>query len=587
MAGESILFDVGVIILSATVLATAAKFLRQPLLAAYILAGILIGPEVLGIVQNTGIIRMFAELGVAFLLFMVGLELDLSRLREVRSVVLGAALTEVLFLFSLGYFVMYLLGFRGFDAIYIGLFIAFNSTAVLVKILSDSGDLETLHGRIILGILLVEDVLVVMVLSIMSSLSDPGLHILVASLVQGAGLFALAIVLSNYIVPHFFRLVEDSHELIFLASLSVLFAFVGAAVETGFSTAVGGFLAGISLTAFPYNVEIAERARTLRDFFVTIFFVSLGMLVSIESLYRLLVPFLILLFVVTTFKPFFVSLMVSLFRYGKRTSFYTGSSLSQISEFSMVLALLGLSLGHIGKGIFSLVTALMVVSITGTSYILKYQKTLYGFFERFMFEFEGATYEEGRSEKEDHVVLVGGHVKGRRILRILEEMDEKMVVIDHDPEVVEWARDRELDTVYGDIEDYQTMERANFGQAKAVISTVPDAEDNRFLLDHVKKDNPDAVTIVSAEDMESSLLLYEEGADYVLYPKILAAREAADMVQKVYSDGEELEEARKEHIEDLEEEFEEEILRRVEPNFLKKLKERMKGVGDEGDSEGG
>ncbi|MDY6769989.1 MAG: cation:proton antiporter, partial [Candidatus Nanohaloarchaea archaeon] len=375
-AETTILFDVGMIIIAATVLGVVAKLLRQPLIGAYILAGVLIGPSVLGIVRNTEVIRMFAELGVAFLLFMVGLELDLSRLKEVRNVVLGAALTEVLVLFSTGFFIMYFLGFGGFPAIYVGLFIAFNSTAVLVKLLADRGDLDTLHGRIILGILLIQDIIVVLSLSILSTLNNPSVEILLTALIKGAGLLALAVVLSKYIMPNFFRLIEDSHEMVLLSSVAVLFGFVGAAVESGFSAAVGGFLAGMALTAFPYNIEIAERARSMRDFFVTIFFVSLGMLVSLSHLSRLIVPFIVLMAAVLILKPFFVTLMVSLFGYGKRTSFFTGINLSQVSEFSMVLALLGLQMGHIDKAIFSLVTALMVVSITLTSYVVRYQSDL-------------------------------------------------------------------------------------------------------------------------------------------------------------------------------------------------------------------
>lgn len=587
MATETtILFDVGMIIIAATVLGILAKFLRQPLIGAYILAGILIGPEVLGIVKNTHVIRMFAELGVAFLLFMVGLELDLSRLREVRNVVLGTAFAEVLFLFSIGYFIMYFLGFVGFPAIYVGLFIAFNSTAVLVKLLADKGNLETLHGRIILGVLLIQDILVVLVLSILSTLNNPSLEVLATSLITGAGLLALAIVLSKYIMPSFFDLVEDSHEIIFLTSVAVLFAFVGVAVETGFSAAVGGFLAGISLTSFPYNIEIAERARSMRDFFVTIFFVSLGMLVSLSHLSQLLVPLALLLAAIIMFKPFIVTLMVSLFGYGKRTSFYTGLSLSQVSEFSMVLALLGLQMGHIGTGVFSLVTALMVISITTTSYFLKYEKELYELFGHLLIDIGEEQYEESESELEDHVVVCGGHIKGRKILQLLEDRKEEVVVIDYDPEIITWAEDQEeVEAVYGDVDDAQTLERANVGAAKAIISTIPDAEDNRFLLDYVTTHNPEAVTIVSSDDIESALLLYEEGADYVLYPKMLAAKEAAEMTDQLYQDGQPLETARTEHIAELEEEMEEEILKRFEPQFLKELKDRMKGRGNNGDDE--
>ncbi|MCJ7478977.1 MAG: cation:proton antiporter [Candidatus Nanohaloarchaeota archaeon QJJ-7] len=581
----TILFDVGVIILSATILAIFAKFLRQPLLAAYILAGIIIGPEILGIVRNTEVIQMFAELGVAFLLFMVGLELDLSRLREVRYVVLGAALAEVMLLFSLGYFAMYFLGFTGFDAIYTGLFLAFSSTAVIVKILADRRDIDTLHGRIVLGILLIQDIIVVLALSVLTTLNDPGITPLVSALIRGAGLLALAVVLSKYVFPLLLKQIDDSHELVFLTSVAVLFGFVGIAVESGFSTAVGGFIAGISLTTFPYNIEISERARPLRDFFVTVFFVSLGMLVSLQSLWELRVPFLILLGITLFFKPFILDLMVSLFQYGKRTSFYTGLSLAQISEFSMVLALTGLNMGHIGRGIFSLATALMVVSIISTSYTVKYQRDIYHLVEGFLFEREGARYEEKKEEREDHIVLCGSHIKGRKILQLLEEKGEEVVVIDYDPEIISWAKNNDFNAVYGDIEDIQTLDRADVAKAKTVVSTVPDEEDNRFLLNYIEENNPDILTILSANDIESALLMYDEGADYVLYPKMLAAQEASDMVEKLYRDGKTLEDARKRHIENLEEEFEEEILKRFEPDFMRDLKDRIRGLNDGRDSE--
>ncbi|MDY6769847.1 MAG: NAD-binding protein, partial [Candidatus Nanohaloarchaea archaeon] len=246
--------------------------------------------------------------------------------------------------------------------------------------------------------------------------------------------------------------------------------------------------------------------------------------------------------------------------------------------------LLGLQMGHIDTGIFSLVTALMVVSITITSYAVKYQISLYELFGEFVVTFRDSSYEESTSDLEDHVVVCGVHIKGRKILRFLEDHDENIVVIDHDPEIISWAEGEEgVEPVYGDIEDALTLERANVESAKAVISTVPGAEDNRYLLDYLNRHNPDAVAIVSSDDMESALLLYEEGADYVLYPKILAAKEASDMVEQLYEDGEVLEAAREEHITELEREVEKEILARYEPQFLQELRRRVQGVRRGGD----
>lgn len=581
-ASFQVMFDIGIIIIAASAIALLANALKQPLLGAYILAGILIGPEVLGVIQPEGIIQSFANLGIAFLLFIVGLELDLSRLREVRNVVLGAAVAQILLTFGLGFYIMYFLGFESLSAIYVGLFVAFSSTAVVVKTLSDTGDIDTLHGRIILGILLIQDIVVVLALSILSTLQPPVFSpdAILSSLSTGLGLLALAIVMSNYIVPTVFEQIKESHELIFLTSLAVLFGFVGASVNAGLSEAVGGFLAGIALTAFPYNVEIAERARPMRDFFVTIFFVSLGTMVSISSVSTLLVPLILLTAVVLLVKPFLLNLMVSLFRYGKKTSFYTGSSLAQISEFSMVIALLGATApqSHIGQDMLSLATILMIITVPTTSYVMKYQKALYEHVEEYIIAFRGSQYEEEQSELADHVVLCGSHTTGRKILRFFEEQGEDMVVIDYDPDIINAVEEKGFQPIYGDIEDSQTLERANVSEAKAVISTVPNEEDNRYLVNYIRQENDEAVVIVSANDIESALLLYEEGADYVLYPKMLAAREAADLVRQFYTDGEPLERARTEHIQELEMEFEEHLLKQFEPDFVKKLKDRMRFI---------
>jgi Kef-type K+ transport system membrane component KefB/Trk K+ transport system NAD-binding subunit len=570
---ETLITDIGVFIVAATFLALIARCFKQPLIAGYILAGIIIGPDVLGLVQNTEIIRLFSELGVAFLLFIVGLEMDFSRLREVRNVVLGVALAESLLFFGLGFWLSYLFfGFGSLTSVYIGLFIAFNSTAVLVKMLSESTEIDTLHGRIIVGILIIQDILVVLAISVLSTLNNPSFNLLISSLLTGAGLLALAVVLSKYIIPFAFDQIEDSHELIFLVSITTLFLFVGLSQHSGLSTAVGGFLAGVALTAFPYNVEIAERAHSMRDFFVTIFFVSLGMIADLNSLYDMLIPFFILASIVILIKPVFVNILTSLFQYGKKTSFQTGLSLSQTSEFSLVIALIGLEMGHISEGVFSTAAALLVLSIVTTSYFLKYHDAIYAYVEEFLLEFQGARYEEESVELSNHVVVCGAHIKGKKILQFLAEQEANVVVIDYDPEVVQQVEDYGFTPIYGNIEDPEVLERANIAEATTVVSTVPGEDANRFLVRHVKDHNPDAMIIVSANDMESALLMYSEGADYVLYPKMLASQEAADLIRKIYHDGDSLNEIRRSHIEELEADIEEEILDRFEPEFIKQLK---------------
>lgn len=583
ISGTTLVLDIGIIIVTATVLAIIARLLKQPLLIGYILAGIVIGPELLGLVGNSEVITAFQELGVALLLFIVGLEIDLSKIMEVRTVVLATTLAQVLFLFGLGFWIMFLLGFGIPASLYTGLFIAFSSTAVLIKIMSENEDIESLHGRIIVGVLLIQDLIVILVLSIistigvaLSTLNAAAVEVVLTSLLKGGGIFALAIVLRNYVMPYFFQQIEDSHELVFLSSLTVLFLFVSLSVNADIPIAVGGFLAGLSLTAFPYNIEISERARSIRDFFVTIFFVSLGMSFSTGSLVELWLPFVILLATVLLVKPLIIYAVTNWSRYGNKTSFYTGLSLAQVSEFSLVLAVVGLQMGHIGEGIASLATALMIVTIATTSYSVKYKLKIYRWFKQW-FSFKGEETAAEHEQLTDHIVICGAHVKGRKLLEFFKDRDETVIAIDYDPKIVRELEEEEgIHAVYGDIGDVEVLEKANVAQAQTVISTVPSEELNRFLLNHVRQKNPDAIVLVSASDSESSLLMYDDGADYVLYPKLLAANEARDVVRRIYHDGEELDEAREEHIEHLIEEYEKDLLDRFEPDFLKHLESQLR-----------
>ncbi len=584
-AEAQFMLDVGVIIAFAALLGLISKFLDQPLLVGYIFAGIIIGPQVLGLVENTVIIREFQELGIALLLFIVGLEIDISKLKDVGGVILGTALAQVLMMFGVGFWIMFLLGFDPLTSIYVGLIVAFSSTAVLIKMISDSDDIDTLHGRITLGILLIQDILVVMSLSVLSTLNSVQAEVLLSSLLKGGGMLALAIVMSHYIVPALFKLIEDSHELIFIISLAVLFGFISISRNADLSIAVGGFMAGLSLTAFPYNIEIGERARSVRDFFVTIFFVSLGMGVNVGELSSYILPFTLLLGVTLLLKPFIIDMMMSLLNYSKKTSFYTAISLGQTSEFSLVIALSGVLLGHIGDEILSLAAALLITSVMFTSYSLKYKEWVYRNFRDLLIDFGGrGEIGEDEAELSGHTVLCGADVRGSRILEFFEDTDEEVVVVDYNPDVIRDMDARGVKAIYGDVADPEILSKANLSEASSVISTVPGEEASLYMLNYMENNNPEAEVIVSARDTESALRMYKEGAEYVLYYEMLAANEAKDLVARWYDDPEQLAEDRSKDLDRLEREIEKHILDRFEPRFVKDLKKHVqerRGEDDE------
>ena len=367
-----ILFEIGIIIIIATVFAYLIKALKQPIIPGYIIAGILVGPLVFGLVKNQSLINSLSEIGVAFLIFTAGFEIKLKKLKEVGSTVGIVGVFQVLIIFLIAFGVSILFGIGNQSAIYVGLVVAFSSTMVVFKILSDRRELNSLHGRIIIGILLIQDVIAIIALLVLSS--DFSLMSLLNVFVKGLLFVIIAVILSKIINP-ILKVSAKTHELMLLVSISFLFLFIIGSVLGGFSLIIGAFFAGISLANSDYKTEIEGKITPLREFFAVIFFVALGMqlrLIKMDLVYL----FAILFGLVIIVKPFITMFLVRSFGYKKITSFFTGNTLGQTSEFSLILATMGLLLGQISQGLFSTLVLLTIFTMSLTIYSVKYQKKL-------------------------------------------------------------------------------------------------------------------------------------------------------------------------------------------------------------------
>jgi Kef-type K+ transport system membrane component KefB len=269
-----LLFDIGIIILFSAILAYIARFLRQPIIIAYVLAGLIVGPVGLGIITNTEEITLLSELGIVFLLFSVGLEIDFRRLSHVGFATLVGGTLQVVLTFFIGFFVGMLFGLDSVLSIYIGLLLAFSSTMIVAKILADRNELNTLHGRIMLGILLLQDIVAVIVLPLLSNIEAiVSFEFVILILLRGLGLFAIALLLNKFFFPKILDYAAKKHEILFLTAIANCFFFIGVSYFLGFSIAIGGFIAGISMANFPYNIEIEGEVHSLRDFFSILFFI--------------------------------------------------------------------------------------------------------------------------------------------------------------------------------------------------------------------------------------------------------------------------------------------------------------------------
>lgn len=554
---EQLFLQMGIIIVVATIFACISRLLKQPLIPGYIFAGLLIGPFCLGIIKDAKLITSFSEIGIAFLLFVVGLELDLKRLKDIGLVASVGGTLQIFMLFCFGYFIAVISkSFSRTELFYIGLILAFSSTMVVVKLLSDKKTLDTLHGRIIVGVLLMEDLVSIVAISILSTLNSPHFGIIVFSIFKAFAVFVVAIFASKYIFPAIFRFAAHSQELLFLLSITTCFVFSMLASYIGFSIAIGSFIAGLALANLPYNIEIVSRVKPLRDFFLTLFIVTLGMQLPIGSIGKIFVPFLFFLGFIIFFKPFITMTICSTFGYTKRTSFLTAVSLPQISEFSLIIVAQGLSLGHVSVQVASLAVMLAVVTITWTTYISKYDCNIYNLLSSSLKAFDriGDAKDELKylnDRKSFEVILIGYDRIGYSIAKTLRRLGKTWLVVDFNPDTIKRLINEKVHCIYGDVGDVEILEKLNLGDAKVIISTIPHVQDNMLLIKKIKHVNEKAAIIVTANKLEEALKLYNYGADYVILPHFLGGEHASFILEELANDVNKIASTKLKHIEEL------------------------------------
>ena len=535
----NIFFDIGAILIIATAFAFIAKLLKQPLIPAYIFTGLIIGPF-LGLIKNSDVIITLSEIGIAFLLFIVGLEINIKKLTDVGVVSTIGGLTQILSIFTISFIIAILLSFTQVEAIYVGLILAFSSTMIVLKLLSDKRQIDTLHGRIVIGFLLLQDIAAIFVLSVLTTLSDFSILTLFLSIIKGFVVIIIAILAGKYLFPKIFAFAAKSRELLFMSAVSISFLFSILFNLMGFSIAIGAFVAGVTLANLPYNIEIIGKVKSLRDFFSILFFVSLGMELLISSFKLIIKPLIIFLIIVIIVKPLVIMFLCSFFGYKKRTSFMVSSSLAQISEFSLIIVAQGMILGHISREIFSLTVLLAVITITLTSYLIKFDIPIYLRIKDYLNIFDKINMHKGQEleylpRKSHEVILVGYNRVGFSIVKTLKKLNKKMLVIDFNPETISRLIKEKIPCMYGDIGDLEIIERLNFKKAKLIISTIPTKRDNLLLIRKAREINKSIVIFVTADQVNEALSLYDAGADYVILPHLLGGEHASLLIERLSS----------------------------------------------------
>lgn len=521
-------FNLAIVVLIGAVFGVFAKILKQPTILAYLATGIFIGAVGLFSVGGNETFKSFSELGIMLLLFLVGMEINYTSLRLVGRSALFIGLGQVIVTFSAGYFLAHALGFAVLPAIYIALALTFSSTVIVVKLLSDKSVLNSLYGKISVGLLLVQDFIAILILVLLTGMQS-GRAISIANIAftiaKGAILFALMLYLGRKILPFILSKVSRSHELLFLVSLAWVFLVAIAVSKMGFSVEIAGFLAGLALANSAEHHQISARIKPLRDFFLIAFFVVLGAEAIFTNFSGIILPVLAFSLFALLIKPIIVFILMGLLGYRKRTGFMTGITMAQVSEFSLVLMALGLQLGHVDERVVALVTAAGVISILFSSYMIQFSEKIYVVFRRVLFIFERKkNIEDGMELPEEGkpIILIGFHRLGESIAMGLPR--EKVLVVEFDPEIIKKLKRAGYHYLFGDISDPEIFESAKVQNAELVISTSPDIEDNLVLLTEMRGVEKRPKVVVRAETEHEAETLYKEGADYVLFPHLTSGQ---------------------------------------------------------------
>src|SRR3989344_492743 len=529
--------QIGILLVGAALLSLGARLLKQPAIVAYILTGLLAGSfliQTCDIWVNQAFI-IFSELGITILLFIVGINLSPKSIKTVGKNAFVAGGAQIILTTFLAYVLAKFLGFAPVEAIVLSIAFSFSSTVVVLKLLSDLGDLEKLHAKLAIGILLAQDILASVCLIFLAAVSNAhnGTPTILLLFAKGAGLFVIIWFVGTRVLAKFSKLFAKSQENLFLFSVAWGFGVASIFMEAGFSKEVRALIAGVSLSALPYSTEIASKLKPLRDFFVILFFISLGSKISGPEVMAIIPQALIFSLFVIVVKPILTGLLVNALGYNSRVSFNTGVSLAQISEFSLVFLLLALKLGYVQPGSVGLTTLVLIGTIVVSSYLIKYSNKLEPVCSQLFRLTNKSSLEERISKIGTYdVILLGCNRVGWDFVKTFMNLGTGFLVVDYNPKTVEELKKKDVNAIYGDAEDTEFLEEVGASRAKMVISTIPDFETSSVVLEHIRGENPDSAVVLISYNVDEALSLYDKGATYVILPHFISAQHAVKMLEE-------------------------------------------------------
>jgi Kef-type K+ transport system membrane component KefB len=531
-----------IVLAIAAVVAFVAHQARQPLIVAFIAVGIIVGPSGFDLLQETESLELFANLGIAILLFLVGLKLDIRLVRKMGKVALATGLGQVAFTSVFGYLISVGLGLDPMEALYVAVALTFSSTIIIVKILSDKGELEKLHGRIALGFLIVQDIVVILAMVVLSSLgadteASVGMQV-VRIVTTGLGLLIGTALVTTWVIPRVLAKVASSQELLIVSSIAWAVAVAALSDWLGFSVEVGAFLAGFALASTDYRESIASSLSGLRDFLLLFFFINLGFSLDFSTISEQIPASIVLSLFVLIGNPLIVLVIMGLMRYPSRVSFLAGVTVGQISEFSLIFITLGLQLGHVGNDAVGLVTLVGMVTIALSTYIIYYSDRLYFWLQKPLLLFERRQLlelPEDGEEEFDYVVFGYGRF-GKHLVEHLARSGHRVLVVDWDPYGRVQLEDKSLKSLvtmrFGDADDPVFPASLPLSSAQWIVSTIARVDTSLVLARALRRLGVSAKIAVTCLSTSESARLQDDVqngvVDLVLQPFSDAADDAIE-----------------------------------------------------------
>ncbi|MBU1029059.1 cation:proton antiporter [Patescibacteria group bacterium] len=513
------------------------RLFRQPFIIAYIVAGIICGPYILNLLHgDQHLYEAFAQFGVVLLLFIIGLNLNFNHLKSIGRASLFTGLGQVIFTAGIGFLILLALGISSRSAIYLAIAITFSSTIIIMKLLSDKRDTETIYGRYTIGLMLVQDLIAVVLVIVLGIMSGEGEGVIAfarlgLTLVLSVGALVL---LSKYVLPHILASIADSSELLFLFSLAWCFGVASLLYWFGLSLEVGAIISGIALSSSPFQLEIASRIRPLRDFFLVLFFIVLGSEMGLSNLGHIFLPAVVLSVFILIGNPLILYLIFRQLKFTRRNSLLAGLTAAQVSEFGFVLLFAGRNAGHVHGDEVGIFTVVAIITIFTSSYLIMYNERIYQKLRPFFILFGPDRHQQDEQVAESYDAwVVGCHRIGRRVVDALQKIKKSHIVIDYDPDVIKRLEHEGVPHLFGDIADVEFLESLLLHGAKLIVMTIPAVDDQINMIRFVRGKIGERVPIVAnAYHQSDADELYQAGANLVMMPQLLGGHWIANALTR-------------------------------------------------------